>query len=58
VLAEKYNVCHLSEMIEQVKDAVSQCSNLAKQYDIKPRIIHEIQKNYLNGKLRGFGKSA
>ncbi|MEN8215288.1 MAG: type II toxin-antitoxin system HipA family toxin [Pseudomonadota bacterium] len=51
VLAEKYNVCHLSEMIEQVKDAVSQWSNLAKQYDIKPRIIQEIQKNYLNGKL-------
>ena len=52
MLAEKYNVYyHLSETIEQVKDAVSQWSNLAKQYDIKPRIIHEIQKNYLNGKL-------
>ncbi len=50
-LAEKYNVCHLTEMTEQVKDAVSQWSNTAKQYDINPRIINEIQKNYLNGSL-------
>jgi len=47
VLAKKYNVCHLTEIIEQVKDAISQWSNLAKQYDIQPHIIHEIQKNYL-----------
>lgn len=46
VLAEKYNVCRFTEMIEQVKNAVSQWSNLAKQYEIKPRIIHEIQRNY------------
>jgi len=39
-------------MIEQVKDAVSQWSKLAKQYDIKSRIIKEIQKNYLTGNLR------
>ena len=50
VLAEKYNVSHLTELIEQVKDAVSQWSNLAKQYDIKLQIIDEVQKNYLNGK--------
>ena len=51
VLGEKYNVCHVTEIIEQVKNAVSQWSNLSKQYDIQPQIIREIQKNYLNDNL-------
>ena len=51
ILAEKYNICDLTEMIEQVKEAVSQWSNLAKQYEINPQIIDAIQKRYLTGNL-------
>jgi serine/threonine-protein kinase HipA len=51
ILAEKYNVSALTEMIEQVK-AVSQWSNLAKQYEINPRIIDAIHKRYLKGNLK------
>jgi serine/threonine-protein kinase HipA len=47
VLAEKYEIFSLMEMIEQVKDAVSQWSSLAKQSDINPMIIKDIQENYL-----------
>ncbi len=48
VLAKKYQVRHLMAMIEQVRNAVSQWSSLAKQYDLKPSIIAEIQYNYLD----------
>jgi hypothetical protein len=47
-LANKYQIRDLIAMIEQVKEAVSQWSSLAKQYDLKPAIIAEIQHNYLN----------
>ncbi|KHD07512.1 hypothetical protein PN36_05160 [Candidatus Thiomargarita nelsonii] len=50
-LAEKYNVSDLTAMIEQVKEAVSQWSKLAKQYEINPRIIQAIQKDFLKGNL-------
>jgi len=52
ILAKKYKIYNLSEMIEQVKEAVSQWQNLAKQYEIKPRIIHAIEKRYLKGNLK------
>ncbi|OAD21136.1 HipA domain-containing protein, partial [Candidatus Thiomargarita nelsonii] len=45
VLAEKYGVRHLTDMIKQVKEAVSQWSSLAQQYDIKAMIIKEVQQN-------------
>ena len=52
ILAKKYNICNLTEIIEEVKEAVSQWHNLAKQYEIKPGIIHAIEKRYLKVNMK------
>jgi N-dimethylarginine dimethylaminohydrolase len=43
ILAEQYNISNLMEMIEQVKQAVSQWRHLAQQYEIKTVIIHNLR---------------